>query len=125
MNIIKTILKNKERIEYKGYYTDDDSYAGYDLFKFYFDKRNIFGFRKYINIICYDNLEHYKPNHILDIRIEIPTWNIFKYNDFIDVKDKELSEELFNVYNKYQQQDKQNAINNISKILEENLVDKK
>lgn len=125
MNIIKTILKNKERIEYKGYYSDDDSYAGYDLFRFYFGKKNIFGFRKYINIICYDEIEHHESNHILDIRIEIPNWNIFKYNDFIDVKDKALSAELVNIYNEYQAQEKLNSINNISKILKENLVNKK
>lgn len=124
-NIIDVILENKEKIKYIGYTFPDIDTSGYYKFKFYFNTKNIFGFRKYLDIICWDDIERYDMKDPLDIRIEIPSWNIFKYNDYIDVKDIKLSTELKNIYDRYVYNDINSSWIHLGEVLDKNLNEKK
>ena len=124
-NIVNTILKHKDKIKYKGYTFPDMGTGGYHTFKFYFGTRNIFGMKKYLKIICWDDFDQYKAGDILDINIEIPSWNIFKCDDNISINSETLSAELKRVRDKYLHDDTCKSCNHIKKILDDNLKKKK
>lgn len=96
--IINEITLNLERLKYDGCHSDYDSWGSYYVFRFYLDKKNIFGRKKYIKIIAWDEPSGYETGEAADIRIEIPNWNIFKYNDSIDVLSSKLGEVLQKIY---------------------------
>lgn len=126
-NIIDVILENKDKIKYcREIYEETGSYW---MFKFYFDKRNIFGFRKYLRIFMYSDPATYNPKkELIDIDIEIPSWNIFKICEYIElnIEDaKKLGIELQKIYYKHVYNDKYKAWKHIGKILSKNLEEKK
>ena len=117
-NLIDVILENKDRIVYDGWCSDD--YSMHEVFKLYLDTRNIFGFRKYILINCYDHLDRYDPlkDKPLDLQIEIPSWNFFKCREFINVDNNiELSKVLKDIYYRYQYNEDFRISQKIGKIL--------
>ena len=90
-SITGCIIENKDKIKFiEEVYTSTGSYW---LFKFYFNKRNIFGFRKYIKIISYTDPQewtsYYKQKNEkfgFDIEIEFPTWNPFSCDNYVQIE---------------------------------------
>lgn len=115
--IINEITLNLERLKYDGYYMDEGS--GYYVFKFYLDKKNIFGRRKYIKIIAWDEPSGYETGEGADIRIEIPNWNIFKCNDSIDVLSIKLGAVLKEIYLKTLKDEDNKVCEELSDMLNE------
>lgn len=113
VSITGCIIKNKDKIKFIE--KVDTSTSSYWLFKLYFNKRNIFGFRKYIKIISYTEpsdwlFKHNKDKNFgFDIEIEIPTWNPFTCDNYVQIEpawnlfesnqdNRKLSEILYDVW---------------------------
>lgn len=126
-SIIDVILENKDKIKYcREIYEETGSYW---MFKFYFNKRNIFGFRKYLRIFMYSDPAMYEPiRELVDIDIEIPSWNILKICEYVELNRtdaEKLGKELQKIYYKYVYNDKYKAWKHIGEILSKNLEEKK
>lgn len=119
--IINMLLKNKDKIEYVGERYPDTGH--YYLFRIYFNKRNLFGFRKYLDIISWDCPD---DKELLDIRIEIPSWNIFKYLESVDIEeDAQLSKIIKDIYHKAIYDEDVSICKHIEQILDDNLQGKR
>lgn len=126
-SIIDVILENKDKIKYcREIYEETGSYW---MFKFYFNKRNIFGFRKYLRIFMYSDPAMYEPiKELVDIDIEIPSWNILKICEYVElnrIDAEKLGKELQKIYYKYVYNDKYKTWKHIGEILSKNLEEKK
>lgn len=126
-SIIDVILENKDKIKYcREVYEQTGSYW---MFKFYFNKRNIFGFRKYLRIFMYSDPAMYEPiRELVDIDIEIPSWNILKICEYVElnrIDAEKLGKELQKIYYKYVYNDNYKAWKHIGEILSKNLEEKK
>ena len=124
-NIIDVILENKDKIKYcREIY---DPTGSYWMFKFYFNKRNFLGFKKYLRIFMYSDPAMYIPiKEIVDIDIEIPSWNIFKMCEYIELNNTEaekLGKELQKIYYKYKYRKEIRAWKHVGEILSKNLND--
>ena len=122
--IINMLLKNKDKLKYVGErYTDTGHYY---LFRFYLDKKNLFGFKKYLDIISWDDPGYFKDiNEPLDIRIQVPSWNIFKCQECIDVDDNpKLSLLLRDIYHSALDNEDEKICRHIEQILDDNIEKK-
>jgi len=122
-SIIDVILENKDKIKYcREIY---DQTGSYWMFKFYFNKRNIFGFRKYLRIFMYFDPAMFVPKkELVDIDIEIPSWNIFKICEYIELNSTEaekLGVELQKIYYAHVYKKKYKAWEHVGEILSKNL----
>lgn len=130
-SITGCIIKNKDKIKFiKEVYTSTGSYW---LFKLYFNKRNIFGFRKYIKIISYTDLnlwlayKKYK-DFGFDIEIEFPTWNPFACDNYVQIEtgncvqdNRKLSEILYNIWYRDTYNEESSRWEKLGKVLAKNL----
>lgn len=126
-SIIDVILENKDKIKYcREIYEETGSYW---MFKFYFNKRNFLGFKKYLRIFIYSDPAMIVPKkEIVDIDIEIPSWNIFKICEYIELNKidaEKLGIELQKIYYKHVYKEKYKAWEHVGKILSKNLDEKK
>lgn len=131
-SITGCIIKNKDKIKY---ITDIwEGACHYWLFKLYFDRRNIFGFKKYIRIISYtdphDWLWEYDKdkNYGFEIDIEFPTWNIFSCNNYVEIEpgnqvmdNRKLSEILYDVWYRDRYNEESSRWQKLGKVLHKNL----
>ena len=134
MSITKIIIKNKDKIKYIEDVWDDCCNCQYWLFKLYFNKRNIFGFKKYIKIISYTDPQKWiwksdkDKNYGFDIEIEFPTWNIFSCSNYVEIEpgnqfqdNRVLSEILYNIWYRDTYNEENTRWEKLGKILYKNL----
>lgn len=131
-SITACIIANKDKIKFIEEVLEDT--GRYWLFKLYFNKRNIFGFRKYIKIISYTEpsdwlFKHNKnENFGFEIEIEIPTWNPFACDNYVQIEpgnrvqnNKELSEILYEVWYRDTYREDCSRWQKLGKVLYKNL----
>lgn len=115
-NKLDYILKNRNKIKFiKEIYEDTGSYY---LFKIYFHKKNILDFCNYLRIISWDTPSDYAGKKSLDISIEIPTWNIFKCIDRIDIESLELSKILKDIHIKALRDENNKILMKINNVIQ-------
>lgn len=124
-SIIDVILENKDKIKYcREIYEETGSYW---MFKFYFNKRNFLGFKKYLRIFMYSDPAMFVPKkELVDIDIEIPSWNIFKICEYIELNRTEaekLGIELQKIYYEHVYKKKYKAWEHVGELLNKNLED--
>lgn len=136
-SITGCIIKNKDKIKFiEKVDTSTGSYSSYWLFKLYFNKRNIFGFRKYIKIISYtepsDWLAYNKFKDFgFNIKIEFPTWNPFSCDNYVQIErgncfqdNRKLSEILYDVWYRDTYREESSRWEKLGKVLYKNLKNK-
>jgi len=132
-SITGCIIENKDKIRF---ITDVYTSAGsYWLFKLYFNKRNIFGFRKYIKIISYTDPQewtsYYKQKNEkfgFNIEIDFPTWNPFTCDNYVQIEpgnrvqdNRKLSEILYDIWFRNTYKEESERWHKLGKILHKNL----
>lgn len=132
-SITGCIIKNKDKIKFI-----DEVYentGSYWLFKLYFNKRNLFGFKKYIKIISYTDpnqwISYYKQqdkNFGFNIKIKFHTWNPFACDNYVNIEpgnhvqdSRKLSEILYNVWYRDTYTEENARWQKLGKVLYKNL----
>lgn len=127
-SITGCIIENKDKIKY----IKDKDYCCW-LFKLYFNKRNIFGFKKYLKIISYTDpsqwLKYKKyKDYGFDIEIEFPTWNPFSCDNYVQIEpcnqvmdNRKLSEILYEVWYRDTYKEESSRWEKLGKVLNKNL----
>lgn len=127
-SITGCIIENKDKIKY----IKVEDYCCW-LFKLYFNKRNIFGFKKYLKIISYTDpsqwLKYKKyKDYGFDIEIEFPTWNPFSCDNYVQIEpgnqvmdNRKLSEILYEVWYRDTYKEESSRWEKLGKVLHKNL----
>lgn len=130
-SITGCIIENKDKIRF----IEKEGACQYWLFKLYFNKRNIFGFRKYIKIISYTDPQewtsYYKQKNEkfgFDIEIEFHTWNPFACDNYVEIEpgnqvmdNRKLSEILYEVWYRDTYKEENSRWEKLGKVLNKNL----
>ena len=131
-SITGCIVANKDKIKFIGDYWEGACH--YWLFKLYFNKRNIFGFRKYIKITSYTDpkgwlfLYDKDKNFGFDIEIEFPTWNPFSCDNYVQIElgnqvmdNRKLRKILYDVWYRDTYNEESSRWEKLGKVLNKNL----
>lgn len=132
-SITECIIANKDKIKF---ITDVwEGTCHYWLFKLYFNKRNLFGFRKCIKIISYTDPKGWlfrydkDKNFGFDIEIEFPSWwDIFSCYNYVEIEpgnqvmdNRKLSEILYDAWYRDTYNEENARWQKLGKVLAKNL----